>query len=254
LPSAGGLVIAPTIEMAEYLACLIEQIEGEAPVLVHNKISNPEGKIRSFKNTDKRWLVSVAMISEGVDIPRLRVLVYLPNALTELAFRQAIGRVVRTYGPDDDTRAYVVMPSFEILERHARRVEEEMAASIRADQSIQAKRCPACGNDCALGAAVCPSCGHSFPVIAPKLKLCSVCGALNSRSASACESCGASFSASFMLTLDEALRTGAIVRGMDLDEAEVRESEQLAPLIRGKILQSGDETLVRLMKNLPDES
>ena len=41
---------------------------------------------------------------------------------------------------------------------------------------------------------------------------------------------------------------------MDLDEAEVRESEQLAPLIRGKILQSGDETLVRLMKSLPDES
>jgi hypothetical protein len=77
---------------------------------------------------------------------------------------------------------------------------------------------------------------------------------LNSRSASACESCGASFSASFTLTLNEALRTGAIVRGMDLDEAEVRESEQLAPLIRGKILQSGDETLVRLMKNLPDES
>ena len=254
LPSAGGLVIAPTIEMAEYLACLIEQIEGEAPVLVHNKISNPEGKIRSFKNTDKRWLVSVAMISEGVDIPRLRALVYLPNALTELAFRQAIGRVVRTYGPDDDTRAYVVMPSFEILERHARRVEEEMPVSIRAGQSIQAKRCPACGNDCALGAAVCSSCGHTFPVIAPKLKPCSACGALNSRSASACESCGASFSTSFTLTLDEALRTGAIVRGMDLDEAEVRESEQLAPLIRGKILQSGDDTLVRLMKNLPDES
>jgi superfamily II DNA or RNA helicase len=254
LPNAGGLVIAPTIEMAEYLACLIEQIEGEAPILVHSKMANPESKIKAFKNTDKRWLVSVAMISEGVDIPRLRVLVYLPNALTELAFRQAIGRVVRTYGPDDDTRAYVVMPSFEILERHARRVEEEMPASIRAGQSIQAKRCPACGNDCALGAAVCPSCGHTFPVIAPKLKPCSTCGALNPRSASTCGGCGGSFSASFTLTLDEALRTGAIVRGMDLDEAEVRESEQLAPLIRGKILQSGDETLVRLMKNLPDES
>lgn len=254
LPNAGGLVIAPNIEMAEYLACLIEQIEGEAPILVHSKMGNPESKIKAFKNTDKRWLVSVAMISEGVDIPRLRVLVYLPNALTELAFRQAIGRVVRTYGPDDDTRAYVVMPSFEILERHARQVEEEMPASIRSGQRIEAKRCPACGNDCALGAAVCPSCGHSFPVVAPRLKPCSACGALNPRSASACESCGASFSTRFTLTLDEALRTGAIVRGMDLDETEVRESEQMAPLIRGRILQSGDEKLVRLMKNLPDES
>ena len=55
------------------------------------------------------------MVSEGVDIKRLRVLVYLPAARTELAFRQAIGRVVRTLGPDDDTRAYVVMPSFECM-------------------------------------------------------------------------------------------------------------------------------------------
>ena len=43
------------------------------------------------------------MVSEGVDIPRLRVLVYLPM-LTELAFRQAVGRVVRTFGYDDISR------------------------------------------------------------------------------------------------------------------------------------------------------
>jgi superfamily II DNA or RNA helicase len=67
----------------------------------------------------------------AVDIRRLRVLVYLPNALTELAFRQAIGRVVRTCGPDDDTRAYVVMPSFETFETYARRVEEEMSLPAR---------------------------------------------------------------------------------------------------------------------------
>ena len=254
LPSAGGLVIAPSIEMAEYLARLIEHLEGEAPVLVHSQMPNPERKIKAFKNTDKRWLVSVAMISEGVDIPRLRVLVYLPNALTELAFRQAIGRVVRTYGPDDDTRAYVVMPSFDTFERYARRVEEEMPASIRAGQSIQAKRCPVCGGECALGATVCPSCGHEFPVAAPRVKPCPNCGALNPRDATVCQTCGAVFATGFTLTLDEALRTGAIVRGMDLDETEVRESENLAPYIRGRILQSGDEKLVRILKILPDES
>ena len=31
MPDAGGLVIAPSIEMAKYMATLIEQIEGEAP-------------------------------------------------------------------------------------------------------------------------------------------------------------------------------------------------------------------------------
>jgi superfamily II DNA or RNA helicase len=63
-------------------------------------------------------IISVGMISEGVDIPRLRVLVYLPNARTELAFRQAVGRVVRTTSPDDDTRAYVVIPTLEAFENY----------------------------------------------------------------------------------------------------------------------------------------
>ncbi len=252
LPHAGGLVIAPSIEMAEYLARLIEQVEGEAPVLVHSQTPSPDLKIKTFKNTDKRWLVSVAMISEGVDIPRLRVLVYLPNALTELAFRQAIGRVVRTFGPDDDTRAYVVMPSFETFERYARRVEEEMPPSQRVSREPQSKRCPSCGAECGLGAPDCPGCGHEFPVAPPRFKPCPQCGALNPMSAAACATCGAAFATGFTLTLDEALRTGAIVRGMDLDEEEVREAETIAPRIRQRVLQSGDQKLVRILKVLPD--
>lgn len=254
LPNAGGLVIAPSIEMAEYFARLIEEMEGEAPVLVHNRTPSPDLKIKTFKNTDKRWLVSVAMISEGVDIPRLRVLVYLPNALTELAFRQAIGRVVRTFGPDDDTRAYVVMPSFDTFERYARRIEEEMPPALRSHHAPQSKRCPQCGAECALGAQECPGCGHEFPVAPARFKPCPQCGALNPKSAAACATCGAAFTTGFTLTLDEALRTGAIVRGMDLPESEVQESEQIAPLIRSRVLQSGDEKLVRILKVLPDES
>jgi hypothetical protein len=102
MPDAGGLVIAPSIQMAEYMATLIELVEGERPMMVHSQMPNAESKIKAFRNTDKRWIVSVAMISEGVDIRRLRVLIYLPTALTELAFRQAIGRVVRTAGASDD--------------------------------------------------------------------------------------------------------------------------------------------------------
>ena len=44
----------------------------------------------------------------------------------------------------------------------------------------------------------------------------------------------------FILTLDEALRTGAIVRGMDLDESEVQEGERIAEIVRGRVLRSGD--------------
>ena len=76
-----------------------QRMEGETPTLVHSQLPNPDTRIDAFRHTEKRWIVSVAMISEGVDIPRLRVLIYLPSALTELAFRQAIGRVAD--GPED---------------------------------------------------------------------------------------------------------------------------------------------------------
>jgi superfamily II DNA or RNA helicase len=256
IPEAGGLVIAHSIEMAEYMVDLIERVEGERPLLVHSNMPNPEGKIRAFRNTDKRWLVSVNMVSEGVDIPRLRVLLYLPSALTELSFRQAIGRVVRTLGPDDDTRAYVVMPSFEIFEEYAKRVEQEMSPSSKEiGEAPKFKRCPICRSECDRGAATCDECGHEFPKSGgPQFKSCHECGSLNPRSATSCNVCGASFEMQFILSLDEALRTGAIVRGMELDEEEVKIAEQMAQPVRDKILRSGDAALVRIVQTLPEES
>jgi superfamily II DNA or RNA helicase len=256
MPEAGGLVIAPNIEMAEYMAKLIEVIEGEAPMIVHSQMNNPDSRIRAFRNTTKRWIVSVAMISEGVDIKRLRVLVHLPNALTELAFRQAIGRVVRTQGPDDDTRAYVVMPCTEIFEAYARRIENEMSPGKRKDTGApHAKKCPACHSECEIRAAECDCCGYEFPVRGgTQFKACSDCSALNPVAATNCHSCGTSFGTSFLLSLDEALRTGAIVRGMELDEAEVVAGEAVAGRMRNRVLKSGDSTLIRIYRMLPDES
>jgi superfamily II DNA or RNA helicase len=257
MPEAGGLVIAPNILMAEYMAALVELIEGERPIIVHSQMPNAEAKIKAFRNTDRRWIVSVAMISEGVDIKRLRVLVYLPAASTELAFRQAIGRVVRSTGRTDDTRAYVVMPCFKTFEAYARRVEAEMptATSHDTENSLRMKRCPVCHADNELSSTTCHSCGHHFPAGGPaRVKSCPDCAALNARTASSCHSCGASFQASFVLTLDEALRTGAIVRGMDLQEDEVKLGEELAAPVRERILATGDAQLVRILKILPEES
>lgn len=256
MPEAGGLVIAPSIEMAEYMAKLIETIEGEAPIIVHSQMNNPDARIKAFRNTNKRWVVSVAMISEGVDIKRLRVLVHLPNALTELAFRQAIGRVVRTQGPDDDTRAYIVMPCTEIFEAYARRIENEMSPGKRKDTGTpKTKKCPVCHTECPISATECECCGHEFPERGrPQFKACGDCGALNPVAATHCHACGTPFGSSFTLSLDEALRTGAIARGMELDEAEVVAGEAMAGPMRDRILKSGDTTLIRVYRMLPDES
>jgi superfamily II DNA or RNA helicase len=255
MPEAGGLVIAPSIEIADYFVELIERLEGERPIIVHSQMQNADGKIDAFRKSDKRWLVSVAMVSEGVDIPRLCVLVYLSSALTELAFRQAMGRVVRTWGPDDDTRAYVVIPSFDILENYARRIEKEMSASARAEpHAAKTKICPSCRTESALNATICANCGHEFPVRITKTKTCPSCDAPNPLSAKKCQGCGHSFVPEFHLTLEEALRTGVIVRGMDIEEHQTREGEAMASAVREKALQSGDENILRVLRALPEES
>ena len=255
MPNAGGLVIAPNIEMAEYMVKLLEMIEGEKPILVHSQLANPNAKIRAFRETNKRWLVSVAMVSEGVDIKRLRVLLYLPNAMTELSFRQAIGRVVRSSGMDDDTRAYVVMPAFTTFEKFARRVEDEMPPAARQDREYtKSKRCGACNSENSISAETCSHCDTPFPPQKERLKSCQTCGSLNPVSLTECMSCGQTFSAKFTLSLEEALRTGAIVRGMDIEEDEVLDAEKAAPHVRRRILETGDHRLIKIIQTLPDES
>ena len=58
----------------------------------------------------------------------------------------------------------------------------------------------------------------------------------------------------FDLTLDEALRMGVIVRGIDIDEEETQEAEEIAPRLKSRVLQSGDARLIRLLNRLPEES
>jgi superfamily II DNA or RNA helicase len=52
------------------------------------------------------------MVSEGVDIRRLRVIVYATNVVAELSFRQIIGRVVRVNAANGESdHGLVVLPS-----------------------------------------------------------------------------------------------------------------------------------------------
>ena len=133
------------------------------------------------------------------------------------------------------------MPSFNTFDRYARSVENEMSPGKRkSEDGLKFKRFPVCEDECGLGARTCDSCGHEFPEVTPRLKSCRECGALNALAASDCHSCGASFQADFVITLREALRSGAIVRGMDLDEQEVVESENMAEEIREVVLRSGE--------------
>lgn len=257
MPSAGGLVIAPDIEMAEFFASLIERIEGQRAMLVHSNVPNPDRRIDAFRaNANLRWLVAVGMVSEGVDIQRLRVLVYLPNAMTELAFRQAIGRVVRNAGPNDHSRAYVVMPALKAFDEYARRIEEDMPAFGAPNQgNSKQKRCSTCGGLNGLAAEQCEHCGSEFPRRALAFKSCPQCGVLNRAGETACLNCGADLLAPHHITLAAAARDGVISRGIEVAEEDVCRAEQMAPAYRAMLdrAQRRDETLARLLRTVPFE-
>lgn len=264
IPNAGGLVIAPNIEVAQYMAALLEKLEQtpaftkplqSKPVLVHSGMPNAEELITAFRNSDRRWLVSVAMVSEGVDIKRLRVLVYLPHAQTELAFRQAMGRVVRNLREDDGSRAYVVMPTHQTLEQFARRVEREMSPAARKDSARAVVRtCPVCAAQNPRSSRACQACDVEFPPPPQPFTTCDDCGSLNPAHGQTCQVCNRSLRSPFTVTLNDALRFGVIVRGMDLDEEEVRLGIEGSAQIRANILASGDDMLIKLIRQLPEEA
>jgi superfamily II DNA or RNA helicase len=256
LPNAGGLIIAPNIKVAEYMAKILEKLTNEKPIIVHSKTPNTEDRIEAFRYSKKDWLVSVAMISEGVDIKRLRVLIYLPNPQTELAFRQAVGRVVRNHDREDDSRAYVIMPTHNIFEEYARRVEREMQGKHLklTDKEVNYKKCPICSTENILKALDCSHCGYIFPTNEEKKKACKKCGHLNSIYLNECENCNSGFGIEYDLTLNNALRMGGIAREMDVDEDDVTNAERYYEDIRKEIIASGDARVIEVLSLFPEES
>jgi superfamily II DNA or RNA helicase len=124
-PDAGGLVIASDQDHARAIAARLESVAGERPELVMSDEPGASRRIAEFAASDRRWLVSVLMVSEGVDIPRLRVGVYATAARTELFFRQVVGRFIRTTPQPRRQMSYLLMPADPRLKALAREIELE---------------------------------------------------------------------------------------------------------------------------------
>jgi superfamily II DNA or RNA helicase len=124
-PDAGGLVIASDQDHARAIAARLGSISGERPELVMSDEPDASRRIADFAASDRRWLVSVLMVSEGVDIPRLRVGVYATAARTELFFRQVVGRFIRTTPRPRHQMSYLLMPADPRLKALAREIELE---------------------------------------------------------------------------------------------------------------------------------
>ncbi|HMJ95594.1 MAG TPA: DEAD/DEAH box helicase family protein, partial [Thermoleophilaceae bacterium] len=124
-PDAGGLVLASDQNHAREIAARLAPIAGEAPELVMSDEPAASARLADFSASKRRWLVSVLMVSEGVDIPRLRVGVYATPARTELFFRQVVGRFIRRTLAPARQMSYLLMPADHRLKQLAVEIEEE---------------------------------------------------------------------------------------------------------------------------------
>jgi superfamily II DNA or RNA helicase len=122
---AGGLVIASDQDHARAIAARLASISAEQPELVMSDEPGASRRIAEFASSEQRWLVSVLMVSEGVDIPRLRVGVYATAARTELFFRQVVGRFIRTTPGPGRQMSYLLMPADSRLKALAHEIELE---------------------------------------------------------------------------------------------------------------------------------
>jgi superfamily II DNA or RNA helicase len=131
---AGALAVAADAEHARRIAKLVAEASGRAPLVVLHTEANAARKLQSFRDSREPWIVAVNMVSEGVDIPRLRVGVYATAAKTPLIFRQIVGRFVRTIPGRPPEPSWLYLPAERTLRVHASEIESELRHALRHDE------------------------------------------------------------------------------------------------------------------------
>jgi len=119
---------------ARAIADVMRRRLGVRPVVVVSEDADASARIRSFGLGSEPWIVAVRMVSEGVDIPRLRVGVFATTTTTELFFRQAVGRIARRIRGLGAQPAHMFIPDDPRLRAHAHAIAEERRHSLRRDE------------------------------------------------------------------------------------------------------------------------
>lgn len=138
--NAAGLAVAIDINHANSIADVLEAICGERPIVVHNKIDDAQDKIEAFRNGKQLWIVGINMLSEGVDVPRLRVGVYATRITAPLYFHQFCGRFTRVQASLPDgrrERSFIFLPHDDDLEAIAIEIEKEKYHAFGEEERIR---------------------------------------------------------------------------------------------------------------------
>jgi len=90
---------------------------------LHSK--HPSCIIDGFRQSHTQWIVSVGMISEGTDIPRLQVCCHLSRIKTEMHYRQVLGRILRV-NSDEAQQAWLFTLAETSLTEFAYRIDQDL--------------------------------------------------------------------------------------------------------------------------------
>lgn len=142
------LVVAQNIKEAKYVRDYIQEVYGLRAEMIVSEAVDSNERLEQIRQKcqdnacDKPdVIVSVGMISEGVDIPQIKVIAYLSAVLTTLYLIQVIGRALRriSVGVDSyadsnlhDTLAYIAAPAHPKICYVARNIEKAIADATKA--------------------------------------------------------------------------------------------------------------------------
>ena len=135
-PDAGGLVIATDQDHAKGIARLLRDRFKVRAVVATSDDPEASTHISRFAASADPWIVAVRMVSEGVDIPRLRVGVFATTTTTELFFRQAVGRLVRWTRGVKGQKSFLYIPDEPRLRARAFAIAEQRRHSLRHEDRV----------------------------------------------------------------------------------------------------------------------
>lgn len=122
---AGGLIVASSVEHAQQILKMLTEELQQTAVIVTYKEPNATDRIKHFRFCNTQWIVSVGMVAEGCDIPRLQVFCHLSRVKTELYFRQVLGRILRV-NQSVNQEAWLFTFAEEKLSIFANRIDQEL--------------------------------------------------------------------------------------------------------------------------------
>jgi superfamily II DNA or RNA helicase len=133
-PNAGGLIVASSYLHAFQIQSILSGHFNKESTLVSCRFDDSPELIDYFKNNQSEWIISIAMISEGTDIPRLQVCCNLTDVTTELYFRQILGRILRVT-QNQSNFAYMFMLAEPKLVEYAKRLDEAVPGTYTYQKS-----------------------------------------------------------------------------------------------------------------------